>query len=110
MQAHQLQPRRPATRRTRDGTRASHVMRGVNGNVRRLAAALPRRKAVAFFCECQNPTCYSAVRMSLTAFDAKTAAGGGWLLLAKSRSPEPDERVTDAAPTTSRSDGRPWPS
>ena len=81
MEAHQLQSRRPAIDTPRADVRDSDLMRAVNSNVRGLADALLRREELAFFCECQCPTCYSAVWMSRAAFDATTAAGDSWLLL-----------------------------
>jgi hypothetical protein len=81
METHKLQSCRSAVGSPRTDIRDSDFMRAVNSNVRRLADALPHREELAFFCECQFPPCYSAVWMSRAAFDATTAAGGGWLLL-----------------------------
>ena len=108
MEAHQLQSARAAMGTPRADIRESDFMRAVNSNVRSLADALLRREEVAFFCECQRPTCYSAVWMSRAAFDATTAAGLAVPTGISPPSPQPGVRMIDAARTISRSEGRPW--
>jgi len=57
-------------------------MRDVNRNLRHLSENLGPLEPVAFFCECQSPTCYSAIWMSVAAYDATLTDRESWLLLA----------------------------
>jgi hypothetical protein len=61
--------------------RESRLMRRVNSNVRQLSATFADSEPIGFFCECQNPACYSGIWMSEAAFDAMVADQTGWLLL-----------------------------
>jgi hypothetical protein len=56
-------------------------MHTVNSNLRERSEAVDRAESIAFFCECQTPTCYSPVWLSADDFDLTTAADAGWLLI-----------------------------
>ena len=62
--------------------RDSNLMRSVNTNLRQRSEAVDGFESIAFFCECQSPTCYAPVWLSLADFDAAVARDAGWLLLA----------------------------
>jgi len=55
-------------------------MRELNGNLRALSATFAHSDPIAFFCECQNPSCFAPVWMSVTAFDATVTGKTSWLL------------------------------
>ena len=56
-------------------------MRKVNNNLRHLSEPSAHSEPVAFFCECQNPSCYSPVWISLAAYDAIVEDRRAWLPL-----------------------------
>ena len=61
--------------------RSSSLMRRVNNKLRHLSEAFAHSEPIAFFCECQNASCYAAIWMSMAAYDATLAERTGWLLL-----------------------------
>jgi hypothetical protein len=56
-------------------------MHTVNSNVRQRSEGLDGSEAIAFFCECQIPSCYSPVWLTVADFDELFADNAGWLLL-----------------------------
>jgi len=62
--------------------RESRLMHTVNSNLRQRSEAVDSSESIAFFCECQSPSCYSPVWLSVVDFDAAVARDAGWLLLA----------------------------
>jgi hypothetical protein len=63
----------------RTARRDSSLMHTVNSNVRQRSEALAGSEAIAFFCECQSPSCYAPVWLTAAEFDEQFA--DGWLLL-----------------------------
>ena len=59
--------------------RDSNLMRSVNNNLRQRSETLPPDEPIAFFCECENHTCYAPIWKSAAAFDTTTVEPG-WLL------------------------------
>jgi hypothetical protein len=57
-------------------------MHTVNSNLRQRSEAVDSSESIAFFCECQTPTCYSPVWLSVADFDLAVGRDAGWLLLA----------------------------
>ena len=60
--------------------RDSSAMRDVNKSMRRMSGSFALADPIAFFCECELPSCYSAVWMSAEGFDATVTNGATWLL------------------------------
>jgi hypothetical protein len=61
--------------------RKSASMRTINTTMRELSQPLAHCEPIAFFCECQNPTCCATVWMTAEVFDATVADHTGWMLL-----------------------------
>ena len=61
--------------------RTSSSMRTINMTMRDLSGSFRRSEPIAFFCECDSPTCFSAVWMSPDVYDATVASHTGWMLL-----------------------------
>jgi hypothetical protein len=62
--------------------RDSSLMHTVNTNLRSCSDAVGTSESIAFFCECQTPSCYAPVWLSAADFDTAVARDTGWLLLA----------------------------
>jgi hypothetical protein len=62
--------------------RESSLMHTVNSNLRERSEAEDHSESIAFFCECQSPSCYAPVWLSVNDFDLTAAADTGWLLIA----------------------------
>jgi hypothetical protein len=60
--------------------RASGSMRSINTSMRQVSGSYALADPIAFFCECEIPTCYSVVWMSASSFDATVEDESGWLL------------------------------
>ena len=61
--------------------RDSNAMRSINGAMRNDFGVLARLDAIPFFCECDKPSCFSSIWMSVPDFDGAILAGTGWLLV-----------------------------
>lgn len=60
--------------------RSSSLVRSANESLRTGTTALGPSEQIAFLCECHNPSCYRAVWMSSSAFDAAAADDVTWVL------------------------------
>lgn len=61
--------------------RESTLIRSVNRDLRQRTETLGDTDQIAFFCECQDATCYAPVWMSAATFDAIVGTESEWLLL-----------------------------
>jgi len=64
-----------------EAVRESSTMRTVNTTMRELSGSFLHSEPIAFFCECDDPTCFGAVWMTSDVFDATIAGHTGWMLL-----------------------------
>ena len=72
--------------------RESSIMRSVNRGMREVSGVFALPNPIAFFCECDNPTCYSVVSISAGAFDEAVENDSGWLLV-EGHQPSASSRV-----------------
>jgi hypothetical protein len=83
MEAHLVDSEGPGSQVTAvTRRRESSLMHTVNSNLRQRSEAVDTSESIAFFCECQTPTCYAPVWLSAADFDTAVARDAGWLLLA----------------------------
>jgi len=78
--------------------RKSSSMRNVNSRMREDSASLAPSDSIPFFCECESPTCYSSIWISVADFDAVVVAETGWLLV-EGHEPSAAWQPREASPT-----------
>lgn len=81
MSRHLVDSNQPGSSAVASGVRESSSMRKVNRGMRAVSGSFALSDPIAFFCECQIPTCNSAVWISSADFDAIMSRPSGWLLV-----------------------------
>jgi hypothetical protein len=110
MEAHLVGSEGLGTQVAAAAQRDSSLLHTVNSNLRQRSDAVDTSEAIAFFCECQTPSCYAPVWLSAADFDTAVARDAGWLLLTghlpsalwHRREPLPTRRTSRAIPSLRR--------